>query len=184
MRRGLKITGLAILPLVLLVGGYVSYILAISNFHPITPGEAYRSAQLNRNELEHYIKKHNIRSIVNLRGENRDKPWYSDEIKVSAELSVAHYDISLSSDSEPTPEDVRKLIDIFNSAPKPVLIHCFAGADRSGLVSAMWKVVVDKESKASAEKQLTIWYGHIPIRGTYAMDRFFEKWNPADQFSH
>jgi undecaprenyl-diphosphatase len=167
----------------LILGGYIAYILTTGNFHPITPGEAYRSAQLNRNELTHYIKKYNIRSIVNLRGENRDKQWYIEETEVSAEFNVAHYDISLSSDREPTAEDVQKLIDIFNSAPRPVLIHCMAGADRSGLVSAMWKVVVDKESKATAEKQLTIWYGHVPIRDTYAMDRFFNKWT-AELYSH
>lgn len=52
-------------------------------------------------------------------------------------------------------------------------------ADRSGLVAAMWKVIVDREPKSEAEKQISILYGHIPIGKTSAMDRFFERWIPA-----
>jgi len=40
----------------------------------------------------------------------------------------------------------------------------------------MWKVIVDNEPKSVAKRQLSILYGHIPIGGTVAMDRFFEKW--------
>jgi len=178
MRRGLKITGLLLLLMVLLAGGYIAYIMATNNFHPITAGEAYRSAQLDRDELAYYIKKYNIRSIVNLRGKNLNKPWYREEAQISAELNVAHYSIGLSASQELKDEDIKRLSEIFKTAPRPVLIHCQAGADRSGLVAAMWKVVVDKEPKSEAKKQLSILYWHIPIGKASAMDRSFEKWDP------
>jgi undecaprenyl-diphosphatase len=159
-----------------LTGSYAIYMVKTGNFHEITQGEAYRSAQLQRSELGHYIKKYGIRSILNLRGRNPDEQWYIDEIAVSTEHKVAHWDIALSSSREPTEEDVSKILEVFKTAPRPILIHCRAGADRSGLVAAMWKVYIDKESKVNAGKQLTIWYGHIPI-WTYPMDSFFKKWN-------
>jgi undecaprenyl-diphosphatase len=171
-----------IVPLILTLlftGGYVAYTVEEGNFHSITPGEAYRSAQLDKDELEYYIKKNNIKSILNLRGQNLNTAWYTEETKVSRDHNVAHYDISLSAFREPSEEDVKKLIAIFKSAPRPILIHCEGGADRSGLVAAMWKVVVDKEPKSDAEKQLSVLYGHIPIGGKYAMDRFFRKWDPV-----
>jgi undecaprenyl-diphosphatase len=148
------------------------------NFHPITEGEAYRSAQMDRDELEYYIEKHNIRSILNLRGKNPDAQWYIEEMQVSAECNVMHYDISLSVSREISNENVQRLIEIFKHAPRPILIHCQAGADRSGLVAAMWKVVVDKEPKSEAVKQLSILYGHLSIGKTTAMDHFFENWTP------
>jgi len=89
-----------------------------------------------------------------------------------------HYDVSLSAYSEPIEEDVRKLMTVFRSAPRPILIHCEGGADRSGLVSAMWKVVVDGEPKSEAEKQLFLLYGHIPFGKAHVMDRFFREWRP------
>ena len=53
-----------------------------------------------------------------------------------------------------------------------------------GLVAAMLKVIVDKEPKSEAKKQLSILYGHVPLLGRAAKDRFFEEWNPEDQYSY
>jgi protein tyrosine/serine phosphatase len=156
---------------------YVLYMEEQGNFHPITYGEAYRSAQLDRDELEYYIKKYYIKSIINLRGEDPKVPWYREEKQVSTEYNVKHFDISLSASREPDEEGIQKLIEIFHNAPRPVLIHCLAGADRTGLAAAMWKVIVDKEPKSEAGKQLSIFYGHLPIGKTIVMDRFFQSWN-------
>ncbi|MGB9711780.1 MAG: dual specificity protein phosphatase family protein [Dissulfurimicrobium sp.] len=159
---------------------YLLYMEEQGNFHVITPGEAYRSAQMDRDELEYYIKKYGIRSILNLRGENTGKMWYVEELEVSREQHVAHYDISLATSRELKDDDVRKLVKIFKNAPRPILIHCQSGADRSGLVAAMWKVIVDKEPKAKAADQLSIIYGHMPVGKTTAMDHFFKKWDPRN----
>jgi protein tyrosine/serine phosphatase len=176
-----KIAGLVLSLSMLVIGSYVFYIFETGNFHPITPGEAYRSAQLDIDKLEYHIKQNHIKSILNLRGENSDMQWYKDEISMSEKYKIAHYDVTLSSSKEPSPDDVKKITEIFKSAPRPILIHCKAGADRSGLVAAMWKVVVDKEPKSQARQQLSALWGHIPIAGTYAMDRFYDKWQPKDK---
>jgi len=178
MKRKVKIAVTIFAVLLLLSAGSALYINEQGNFHPITEGEAYRSGQLDMDEFEYYIKKHNIRSIVNLRGENPSKTWYKEEIMFCDANNIKHYDLSLSSSKGPNREDVRKLMEIFNNAPRPVLIHCLAGADRSGLVAAMWKVIVDKEPKEEAEKQLSLLFGHLPIGKTAAMDNFFQNWDP------
>ncbi len=164
--------------IVSLLIGYVLSVKMQGNFHTITPAEAYRSGQLGNNKLAEYVKQYNIRSVLNLRGKHAGESWYEDEVAMSAKLDLTHYDVSLSSDHELTESEVHQLIDIFHTAPRPILIHCQAGADRSGLVAAMWRVVMDKEPKDRAAQQLSLWYGHIPIGSTRAMDRFFEKWNP------
>jgi len=178
MKRRYKIAIVTAVFLLFLFAGYQLYMNEQGNFHTITEGEAYRSAQLDLDEFEYYIRKHNIRSIVNLRGENPSKSWYQEEIKFCDGNNIRHFDISLSSDKAPNQEDMRKLMEIFHTAPRPVLIHCQAGADRSGLVAAMWKVIVNKEPKEEAKKQLSLLYGHLPIGETAVMDRFFQAWNP------
>jgi hypothetical protein len=53
----------------LLLGAiYAGYVWEQGNFHPITEGEAYRSAQMDGNELKICIDKYRIKSILNLRG--------------------------------------------------------------------------------------------------------------------
>jgi len=180
--RRVRIFIAALVLLMLPPAGYFGvYMRVQGNFHAITPGEAYRSAKLDSGKLEHYIKKYNIRSIVNLIGEDPRKAWYQEELRVSAKHKIRHYDLTLSATEPPSKEATRRLVWIFRTAPRPVLIHCKGGSDRSGLAAAMWKVYVDKEPKSKARKQLSILYGHFPFGETSAMDRFFEHLDPVLQ---
>lgn len=83
-RKTLRILAGVLVLLGLIAGPRVWYLEEQGNFHAITPGEAYRSAQLDRDELEHYVRQYKIRSIINLRGERTGKPWYKEEIATAA----------------------------------------------------------------------------------------------------
>lgn len=50
------------------------------------------------------------------------------------------------------------------------------------LAAALWKVIVDRESKSRAKKQFSIRFGHIPFGPTTAMDRFFTEWQPQQVY--
>ncbi|MGO9954150.1 MAG: dual specificity protein phosphatase family protein [Dissulfurispiraceae bacterium] len=172
-----KLLSVIVIPL-FVVAIYALYIVEKDNFHTITEAEAYRSAQMDGYELKNCINKYHIKSILNLRGKNSNEKWYIDEMKVSSEYNVKHYDVSLSASQEPTPKETQIILQLFKSAPRPILMHCQAGADRSGLVAAMWKVIVDNKSKIEASKELSILYGHLSLGPASAMDRFFEEWRP------
>jgi protein tyrosine/serine phosphatase len=154
------------------------YLEEQGNFHITTPGEAYRSSQMDRDELESYIKKYGIRSIINLRGRRDSAGWYREENEVCRETRTRHYDLKLASDRAPSEGEIKELLKIYETAPRPVLIHCQAGADRSGLAAALWKMVVDGAPKSEARKQLSVIFGHIPIGRTRALDEFLENWHP------
>jgi len=172
-------TLLVVLIAVLLTGAHIGNILIRGNFEPVTEGEAYRSGQINGDKLQQYLKEYKIRSVLNLRGENRGSDWYEDELTVCSSLSVRHYDLAMTSSGRPSPEVLGKLMTIFREAPRPILIHCKSGSDRTGLVAALWKTVVDGEPKSIAEKQLSIRYGHFPVGQTSVLDDFFREWDPA-----
>lgn len=162
--------------LVVMVVARVWYLDEQGNFHPITPGEAYRSAQLDQDELVHYIQKYKIRSVINLRGRNDAERWYTVETATCRNLGVRHYDLGLTADAMPTALEIRELLKLFSIAPRPVLIHCKAGADRSGLAAAIWKMVIDGSPKSVARKQLSLRFGHMPFGSTHVLDTFLEKW--------
>src|ERR1700722_9010359 len=49
------------------------------NFHEVVPGQVYRGALPSPENLERLVKKHGIRTVVNLRGLCNDLPWYLNE---------------------------------------------------------------------------------------------------------
>ncbi|WP_338669068.1 fused DSP-PTPase phosphatase/NAD kinase-like protein [Pseudodesulfovibrio methanolicus] len=167
--------------LAVLFAARVWYLEEQGNFHAITVGEAYRSAQLDRDELAHYVRRHHIRSIINLRGDRPEKAWYREEIATARELGIRHFDFGgIRATRAPSPRQVHELLELFAMAPRPVLLHCRAGADRSGLAAALWKTMVDGAPASEARKQLSLRYGHVPVGPTTVLDAFFDHWNPAE----
>jgi protein tyrosine/serine phosphatase len=160
---------------VLLVVGYAFYTVENNNFHVVAPGRAYRAAQMTEGELARCIQKYRIKSILNLRGENHSTSWYQSEVAVAGRMKVIHYDDHLASGDELTVKQMTDLIVLLRRAPKPILIHCEAGADRTGLVSALYCLGLEGKSAEESGQQLSILYGHVPfIRpAVCAMDRSF-----------
>ncbi|MGA7877827.1 MAG: dual specificity protein phosphatase family protein [Desulfoferrobacter sp.] len=178
-RYVIRFRRLIIISLILVVlssAGYSIFMEEQGNFHQITAGEAYRSGQLDKDELQYYLSKYGIRSVINLRGKNARERWYLQEKEICRDSKVAHYDLALSATNEPSRRKIEELVRLFREVPRPVLIHCQAGADRSGIAAALWKVIVDGLPKSKARNQLSIHFGHIPIGPTGALDDFFEKW--------
>ena len=167
---------IALLPAVaiILFFSYYLYMQEEGNFHVVTKGQFYRSAQLDGDELVGYIKKYHIKSILNLRGENDDAGWYREEMKISRKMGVVHYDFGMSATHELDKERINKVLDILLKAPKPILVHCKGGADRSGLISAIWEYAVKGKSAKEASRQLSWKYFHSSyLDRTEAMDKSF-----------
>jgi protein tyrosine/serine phosphatase len=72
------------------------------------------------------------------------------------------------------------LIALMRDAPKPILIHCLAGADRTGLASVIYLQQIAHIDEDTAEWQLSPIYGHLnlPFLKAYAMD---ETWAGLEQ---
>lgn len=162
------------------IAGIVGFHLAGNNFHAVIADEVYRSAQPSAEDIERFHTEYGIATIINLRGKNAGSEWYDREIKTSGKLGIAHIDFKMSASKELTPEQARTLIRLMQDAKKPLLIHCQAGADRTGLASALYLAAIAKKNEQTAEGQLSLRYGHvaIPVIGTAEMDWTFEKMEP------
>lgn len=150
------------------------------NFHTLIPGVAYRSGQLDREGFKKKILTNKIRSVLNLRGYSKSS-WYSDEIAVIREFGITHYDHKLSASQLVSTTELLNILKVIDNAPKPILIHCQGGADRTGLVSAITMLALEKTTIKDANKELSFRYGHFPHllwSDTSAMDESF------DSFTH
>ena len=152
------------------------------NVHVLVPAVAIRSAEPSGNQLLVLKQRFGLRSVVNLRGSNVGKPWYDEEVRASQTLGLQHFDIALSAQHDLSPAEIDTVLAMIERAPKPVLIHCNGGSDRTGLISAAW-LYAHGSSEAQAEAQLTLRYGHFPWLGskTSAMDRSLKAFEAADR---
>jgi protein tyrosine/serine phosphatase len=165
---------------VAVAGGFYAHMLWTANFHPVIVGELYRSSQPSGAMIAEFQKQYGIKTIINLRGDNTGHHWYDREITEAKHLDIDHIDFRMSSNKELTQEQAEQLVAIMRDAPKPILIHCQAGADRTGLATALYLAAIAKTSEATAESQMSILYGHVSLSfmRAYAMDRTFEKLQP------
>ena len=54
---------------------------------------------------------------------------------------MIYYDLPLSATRRPTRRELLQLIDLLETCSYPLLIHCKSGADRTGLASALYRLV-------------------------------------------
>lgn len=183
MRRYLFRFTVACVALVAVLAGLIGLQFYFGNEHTTIPGELYRSAQPTAKDIELYTKRYGIKSIVNLRGENIGSPWYDEEAATAKMLGIPLINFRMKGARELTNEQAFELIDVMRKAPKPLLIHCRAGADRTGLAAALYMAGVAKVPEEDAEDQLSLRYGHLPRfpfwwTQAQAMQRTFERMEP------
>lgn len=148
---------ISLMALAVLMTLFLTYMLLRNNIHAVTPGVVYRSAQLSPSRLKRLIQEDGIRTIINLRGSNPKSEWYQDELSVARSMDVNHYDIKLSSTHLPNTKQLRRLVRLFQTAPKPILLHCQGGADRTGFASAVW-LLMQGYSLTEAKQAFSILY--------------------------
>jgi protein tyrosine/serine phosphatase len=154
-----------VLAVVLTAGSYAAYcgiIIYEGNFNTVRQGVLYRSAQPDKSELRFYARKYGIKSVLNLRGAHPGDAWYDGEMAAAHALRLVHYDYPISAKRFVTSRQIAEILKIVRAAPKPLLIHCQSGADRSGLVAALYDYAVAGDSAQQADRQLSLLYGHFP----------------------
>jgi protein tyrosine/serine phosphatase len=110
------------------------------NFHWVVPGEAARAMQAWAGGVRPFLKKRGIRAIINLRGRNDDLGWWKTETADARALGIAHLDAMLDSRRLPTRGMLVTLIESFDAAPKPFLLKCSGGQDRTSFAAALYLI--------------------------------------------
>lgn len=174
LRKPLLSMAVIVAALSVAAGGFYSYLHLTENFHEVERGVLYRSAQMSGAQIERVAETYGIHSILNLRGANHGKDWYYEEIAAAKSKGIVHYDFDISARRFVAPNEAEQIIVIIRNAPKPILIHCKDGADRTGLVAALFRFSRGA-SREEANGELSLRYGHFPYlwSKTKAMDESF-----------
>jgi len=152
------------------------------NFHKVDEG-VYRSAQLTPWRLKKIIKKYGIKTIINLRGNNKNY-IYKREKEICEEIGVDYYTVALLSRSPERirKEELEKLVNILKTAKKPILFHCKAGADRTGFVAVLWHILKGRDKNWAIDKELRLKYLYLPWSKAGKIKKVFELYDGKSDF--
>ena len=175
-RFSLGVLGLVVI-LAASMAGWAAYLQLTGNIYELEVGKIFRSGQLGAEQFQSFVMKNNIQTVINLRGENPNEDWFKNETRIATDQKITYISLPFSANNEPSDQLLASLIASLKTAKRPILIHCQGGADRTGLASALYELLIEKKSPDVAARQLSFRFGHFPwlISQTGAMDRAFWK---------
>ena len=142
-----------------------------ANFAVVIPGRLYRSSHPTPSRLAQLVRRHGIRTLINLRGE---KPNGSNTLSVAAarRLGVTHEFLAFESRGAPHRDRILRFHDLYRRMATPALIHCKSGADRAGLAAGL-AILFEGGTAAEALRHLSWRFGHVSRSRTGILDAFF-----------
>ncbi len=141
------------------------------NFGVVVPGRVYRSSHPLPFRLRWAVRRHGIRTVVNLRGAAAN-PSTSLSAAAAGRLGIDHVFMAFESRGAPQRERILRFHAIYREIQFPALLHCKSGADRAGLAAGL-VVLFEGGTAAAAARQLTWRHGHIAASPTGILDGFF-----------
>ena len=127
------------------------HIGALENCYLVADG-FYRSEQPSKADMK-AVESSGVRTLVNLRNVRKD-----NRKSRGTELQLVHIPINTWRMSY---DDVVSAMKAINAAEKPVLLHCIHGSDRTGVVTAAYRMVHEGWTKdAAVDEFLNGGYGY------------------------
>jgi len=124
------------------------------------------------------LARQGVKTIVNLRGK-RDCATYLFEQRAARESGIALIDFVATSREPPSRATLHAAKRLFETIRYPALMHCKSGADRAGIMSALYLFLHEGRPVEEAKRQLSLKYGHVRQGKTGVLDRFFDAYIEA-----
>jgi protein tyrosine/serine phosphatase len=137
--------------------GFIKYHFVPKNFGVVEQGRIYRSGQISAPLIKKILKEHNIRVIINLTSMGPDNPDKLAEEKAAAKLNIKVLRFPMSGNGTGDINDYAAAVAAIANAEKqnlPVLVHCAAGAARTGGVIATYRLLVQKTDPNIVENEM------------------------------
>ena len=152
--------------------------IAWHNKHQIADG-VWRSNQPSPGRIL-TLADQGIKTIINLRGPRDDGGWQL-EAEACRKAGITLFDFTARSRAAPSKAMIHDAKSLFAEIKKPVLMHCKSGADRAGLMSALYLLILENQPANIAMRQLAWKYGHIKAAKTGLLDAFFAAYLPYEK---
>ncbi|WP_306352652.1 dual specificity protein phosphatase family protein [Flavobacterium sp. '19STA2R22 D10 B1'] len=143
------------------VGMYVYQMHFNHNFVEISKDKVYKSAVIPPDEIQDYVTKYKIKTIIDLRqpGTNDTilNPEQIGDIQAEknavAKIEGLNY-YNIPSEQIPNQDNLNKFFKVLDDKTNyPVLIHCYHGTGRAPLYSALYRIEYENYTNDEARKK-------------------------------
>ncbi len=189
VRRNVRIIGFIVLAFALFVGGCAPAVTTdgrflhsadliqtegVPNFHKISE-DLYRSGQPTAKGLRN-LRTIGIRTVIDLR-------WLNSERNAAMDSGLEYEHIHMTVLTPEESDAVKFLQIVADKKRTPVLVHCQYGADRTGILCAVYRIAVQGWTKEKALKEMVeggfgfhgIWANLIQWINKLDIDKIREK---------
>jgi protein tyrosine/serine phosphatase len=137
----------------------------IQNFCVVTPNVLWRGGRLDNEERATWLIQKGVRTIVNLEILLDDLPAFRQaNVRNAINYEVGYFRIP---DWEPNPILAPSLLDnhvahffaVVSAQPKPIYVHCRSGQNRTGVMVAAYRVIVEGVSADEAIEEMRRYQG-------------------------
>jgi len=160
-RNGLLIVGVIALGSVAWVNT-IAPNLSPKNFGVVSEGQLLRSGELSPRAFERVVTDHDVRTVIDLGAHHPGSPGDQREQRTLDALGVERVSLRLFGDAQGDPNEyVRALRVMTDPERAPVLVHCAAGAQRTGAAVAFYRMLIEGTSLDQAMREAER-FGHDP----------------------
>ncbi|MEM6694555.1 MAG: tyrosine-protein phosphatase [Pseudomonadota bacterium] len=142
-----------------------------TNHAEIAPG-VWRANQPSPQRLR-ALKARGLRSVLNLRGTSA-YAFHLFERETCDALGLTLINHKIYPRRLVPPAQLSEIFAIFDQIEKPFLLHCKSGADRAGLVSALWLLDQEGCTLTQARRMLSLRFLHLKSTHTGLMDAILD----------
>jgi protein tyrosine phosphatase (PTP) superfamily phosphohydrolase (DUF442 family) len=147
--------GFLLLVTVAVAGGSYGAMVARGNFHEVVPQSVYRSGQPTPQQLRAWINRYGLKTVINLRGPTARGA--AEERTLAESMGADAVCLAFSAYKLPPGRGLVQLLDVFQTARLPMLLHCRQGVDRAGTAAALAAWLVGHQPYAHAK-----WQAYVP----------------------
>lgn len=145
--------------LLLVFGGWeiCKYQLVPKRFGVVEQNKIFRSGRIAPHLIRKTLQKHGIKVIIDLTDPEPDNPSCQAEQEAVSRLGITYFNFPLCGAGTGNITNYAKAISAIkqaNDENKPVLVHCAAGVQRTGGVIASYRLLVEKQTPATAFSEL------------------------------
>jgi protein tyrosine phosphatase (PTP) superfamily phosphohydrolase (DUF442 family) len=123
--------------------------LVVKKWGVVVPGVAYRSGQISQHLIHRTLKDHAIHHVICMTSPDCRDDDQQAELQAVRELQADHIFLPLNGRGVGNVDHFTDAVTLYSKAiqrGEPVLVHCHAGAQRTGGIVAAYRLLIEKRS--------------------------------------